>query len=195
MEELRNPHRARRFAVWSGCVMAIVLAIGGASQVVGAAGLNNQAYSFGSVTRGPVIGNGPGSVYVNSQITGERPKNLFLGPNGEVFAIVRGPGHTALVRDSAGVLSAAPQGFNSPFGFSGSGQLSPWFHAAAFGFGVGGGGDFLDGITTDAIISSWASPDGEQMAFYFPPSANTALDQWIMQLYLQAGQQAPTAGR
>lgn len=172
--------------------MAIVLAVGGASQVLSAAGLNNRPFSFGSVTGGS-IGNGPGNVYLNSQITGIRPKNLFLGPSGEVFSIVPGPGHTALIRDSAGVLSAAPQGFDSPFGFSGSGQLSPWFHAAAFGFG--GGGDFADGMTTDAIISSWASPEGEQMAFYFPPSPNTALDQWIMQLYLQSGRQAPASGR
>lgn len=191
MQAIRNSHRAWRVAGLSGCAMAIVLAIGGASQVLGAAGLNNQAYSFGSVTRGPMIGNGPGSVYVNSQITGMRPKNLFLGPNGEVFSIVRGPGHTALIRDNAGQLMAAPQGFADPFGFSGSGQLSPWFQAAAFGFS----GGFFDGVTTDAIISSWASPEGDQMAFYFPTSENSALDQWIMQLYLQTGLKEPASGR
>lgn len=161
--------------------------------MVGAAGLNNQAYSFGSVTRGPMIGNGARDVYLNSQITGVRPRYLFLGPSGEVFSIVRGPGHTALIRDSAGQLMAAPQGFASPFGFSGGGQLSPWFHAASFGFGVDGG--FFGGETTDAVISNWASSDADQMAFYFPPSQNSALDQWIMQLYLQGGLKNPASKR
>ncbi|WP_424469921.1 hypothetical protein [Parvibaculum sp.] len=176
MKTMMNARQHRR-AMLAGSCAAAVLAIGFSTAVLGAAGLNNRPFSFGSFA-GPSIGVAGAQAQLNSQLFGVRPTDILRGPNGTLYSVIQGPGHSALVFDAAGRLVV---GFPGATSF-GAYRVTPWNYPTLYG--EEGGGEAA--LITGATLTSWTTMVGGGVAIpgtYIYPTTESAINMWIAQVY------------
>lgn len=175
---MKNSDRPRR-ALALGILAGLALTVGVSAAALGAAGLNNQAYSFGRIGGAPTIGIGGAQAIIGSQVFNVRPENILRGPDGSLYTVIQGPGHSALVFDSAGRLVVGIPGA-SPFSAY---RISPWTYPALYGSDAGD-----VGMLTSTTLTSWTSMvGGAAPGTYLYPTGQSAIDMWIAQVFAFPG--------
>lgn len=145
-----------------------------------AAQMQSEPFSFrGS---GPGMSNAARQAILQEQLTGATPRNLLRGPGDQLLSVEKGPGSSAIVRDSDGVVLP---------GFRGTSALSLQARVGIFNAFFLTGGESRGGTTpfntgslqTRSSLASWTGMVGGGAM----PATDSPVDAWTNQVFVYYG--------
>ncbi|MEX2630466.1 MAG: hypothetical protein WD341_11070 [Tistlia sp.] len=142
----------------------------------GQAQLNNQPFSFRTPDGGPGMSFAGRQAIIDAKLLDARPANLLRGPGGELVSVEKGPGGTAIVRDSSGAPLPGYRGssWRGPGDFAGS--FNSFFVPGPGGVGFG----FRFATAAGAVIGGWTDLLGASFrAAVSSYAAESPLNDWI----------------
>jgi len=164
---------------WTKLLLAGGLVIAGLLPTVAEAQMGSRPFAFRNSEGSVGISTAGRQAIIDRKLFGLTPDVLLRDLDGSLLSVQRGPGHSAIVTDSAGAILPGyrGRGFND-------GSASGVFNAYFLGSSDGSYPQYLETSATRVAIDSWTSS-----VIYGQPTSlgNGSIDQWTTMVYLMNG--------